>query len=144
MSILGTKAPVIYDLNLILQIVIMVILFAGAYYAKRKMKFELHGRVMALALLLNAISTIFVMAPRLFETLSYLASTLVQVPTELALVHPILGGLAEILGFIVLASLRPCGLKMGRKIRYLMRATFVIWTLAFLFGLSVYIAFYVF
>ncbi len=137
MSILGTKAPLMYDLNLVFQIVIMVILFAGAYYARRRRDFKLHGGVME-------VSIVFVMAPRLFGALSYLVSTLVQVPTELAVVHPVLGGLAEILGVIAVVRLRPCGSKMGTSTRTLMRTTIVIWTLAFLFGLSVYVAFYVF
>ncbi len=144
MSILGTKAPLMYDLNLVFQIVIMVILFAGAYYARRRRDFKLHGGVMEVALILNLVSIVFVMAPRLFGALSYLVSTLVQVPTELAVVHPVLGGLAEILGVIAVVRLRPCGSKMGTSTRTLMRTTIVIWTLAFLFGLSVYVAFYVF
>jgi hypothetical protein len=62
MSILGTRAEFIYDLNLILQIVI-IILFTGAYYAKRKMQYRIHGKIMGWAIILNAVSILLVMAP---------------------------------------------------------------------------------
>jgi len=143
MSILGTKAPLIYDVNLIFQVVIMIILVIGAYYAKRKLRYAVHGKVMGVALLLNAISILFVMAPRLFENLGFLRSTITQPPSQIGVIHPILGVVAEILGLTVMATLRPCGSKMGTNIRYLMRITITMWTMAFLLGVIIYIAFYV-
>jgi uncharacterized membrane protein YozB (DUF420 family) len=143
MGLLGTKAPLLYDLNLILQIVIIIILFTGAYYAKRKYKYQVHGKIMGLAILLNVISILFVMAPRLLENLNFLISNIAQPPVQVAVIHPVFGGLAVVLGIAILAKLRPCGSKMGTNIRYLMRITLTIWTIAFLLGLSIYIAFYV-
>lgn len=143
MGILGTRAPLIYDLNLILQIVVIAILLAGAYYAKRKRNFNIHGKAMSVALVLNIVGMLFVMAPRLISSLSYLVSTVNQLPSMLTIIHPIFGGLAEILGLFAVATLRPCGSKMGKNVRNLMIVTFALWVVAFLFGVSVYIAFYV-
>ena len=53
------------------------------------------------------------------------------------------GVTGEILGIAAVVALRPCGSKMGTKVKYLMRTTFAVWTRAFLIGATVYIAFYV-
>ncbi len=142
MSILGTRAEMIHDLNLILQILIIIILFTGAYYTKRRVRYNIHGRVMGSAVLLNAISILLVMAPRLLGSINFLASTMTQTPSQITVIHPAFGLVAEILGLATIVALRPCGSKMGTNIRCLMRVTFIIWSITFLIGLSVYIAVY--
>ena len=143
MSILGTRAELIYDLNLILQILIFLILLTGVYYAKRRIQYRIHGKIMALALGLNALSILIVMHPRLVESLSFLTSTISQSRSQMTFLHPVLGGIAELLGITVVITLRPCGSKMGSRVRQLMRTTFMLWAAAFLVGLAVYLAFYV-
>lgn len=113
MGILGTKVQLIYDLNLILQIAFIIILFAGAYYAKRKKNFNIHDKVMSFALMLNVIAMLFAMAHRFSESLNYRIFTVTHVPSQLVIVHQIFVGLAEILGLFAIATLRPCGSKMG-------------------------------
>jgi len=143
MSFLGTRAGFVYELNLILQIVIIIILFTGAYYAKRKMQYKVHGKTMSLAIILNALSILLIMAPRLFSSLSYLTLTITQPRSDIAILHPIFGITGEILGISLLAALRPCGSRRGTTIKYLMRTTLAFWTFAFLLGLTVFISFYV-
>ena len=143
MSILGTRAEFVYDLNLILQIVIIIILFTGAYYAKRKMQYRVHGKIMGLAIILNALSILLVMAPRLFSSFSFLASTMAQPRSDITILHPIFGIIGEILGIALVATLRPCGSRMGTHVKYLMRTTFAVWALTFLLGLIVYVSFYI-
>jgi uncharacterized membrane protein YozB (DUF420 family) len=143
MSILGTRAELIHDLNLILQILIFLILLTGAYYAKRKIQYQIHGKIMALAVALNALSIMIVMGPRLIESLSFLTSTVSQSRSQMTFLHPVLGGIAELLGIVAVLTLRPCGSKMGSRVRLVMRITFMFWAVAFLVGLAVYLAFYV-
>ena len=143
MSILGTRAELIYDLNLILQILIFLILLTGAYYAKRRIQYRIHSKIMALAVALNALSIVIAMGPRLVGSLSFLTSTMTQSRSQMTFLHPVLGGIAELLGIIAVITLRPCGSKMGSRVRQLMRTTFMLWAAAFLVGLAVYLAFYV-
>ena len=143
MSILGTRAELVYDLNLLLQILIILVLFSGAYFAKMKANYKIHGKIMSSAVVLNAISILLVMGPRLLGSIGFLTSTITQLRSQVTVLHPILGVTAEILGIAVVVTLRPCGSKMGTKVKILMRTTFAIWTLAFLIGATVYITFYV-
>jgi uncharacterized membrane protein YozB (DUF420 family) len=143
MSILGTRAEFVYDLNLILQIIIIIILLTGAYYAKRKMQYRIHGKIMGSAIILNALLILLIMAPRLFSSFSFLASTIAQPRSDITILHPIFGITGEILGIALIASLRPCGLKMGPVVKYLMRTTLAVWALSFILGLIVYVSFYI-
>lgn len=143
MSILGTRAELVYDLNLLLQILIILVLFSGAYFAKMKANYRIHGKTMTSAIVLNAISIMLVMGPRLVDSLGFLTSTITELRTQVAVLHATLGVTAEILGIAAVLVLSPCGSKMGTNVKYLMRTTFAIWALAFLLGASVYLAFYV-
>jgi uncharacterized membrane protein YozB (DUF420 family) len=141
MSILGTEAGLISDLNLLLQIVIIIILFAGFFYTKRKIRYDVHGKIMGIAVFLNLLSLIFVMVPGTVGGLSSLASRITQPVILLTFFHKVLGGLAEILGIIFIIILRPCGSKLIKNTRYLMITTFTLWIMAFLLGAIAYIIF---
>jgi len=141
MSILGTKAGLISDLNLLLQIVIIIILFAGFFFAKRKIRYDMHGKIMGIAVFLNLISLIFVMVPGTIGGLSSLASRIMQPAILLTTIHKVFGGLAEILGIIFIIILRPCGSKFIKNTRFLMKTTFALWIIAFLLGVTAYIFF---
>jgi uncharacterized membrane protein YozB (DUF420 family) len=108
-----------------------------------KANYKIHGKMMGSAVVLNAISILLVMGPRLLGSIGFLTSTIRELRSQIAVLHPILGVTGEILGIAAVVELRPCGSKMGTKVKYLMRITFAIWTLAFLIGATVYIAFYV-
>jgi len=133
----------VYDLNLLLQILIILVLFSGAYFAKMKANYRIHGKIMSSAIVLNAISIMLVMGPRLFDSLGFLTSTITELRTQIAVLHATLGVTAEMLGVAAVFVLSPCGSKMGTNVKYLMRTTFAIWTLAFLLGAAAYIVFYV-
>ncbi|MCW4032771.1 MAG: hypothetical protein NWF08_05195 [Candidatus Bathyarchaeota archaeon] len=141
MSILGTRAGLISDLNLLLQIVIIIIIFAGFFYAKRKIRYDMHGKIMGIAVFLNLLSLIFVMVPGTIGGLSSLASRITQPTILLMTIHKVFGGLAEILGIIFIIILRPCGSKFIKNTRYLMRTTLAFWIIAFLLGVIAYIIF---
>jgi len=84
------------------------------------------------AVLLNAISILLVMAPRLLGSINFLASTMAQTLSQITVIHPAFGLVAEILGLATIVALRPCGSKMGTNIRRLMRVTLIIWSITFL------------
>jgi uncharacterized membrane protein YozB (DUF420 family) len=131
------------DLNLLLQIIILIILSTGAYYVKRKRNYAIHGRFMGLALLLNIIAMLSIMMPKFLESLGYFQSTITKIPTDIAVLHGFFGVIAEIMGIAIIIKLRPCGSRMGKRIRYLMSGTLFIWLIALILGISVYILFYV-
>lgn len=87
MSILGTRAGLISDLNLLLQIFIMIILFTGFFYAKRKIRYDMHGKIMGIAVFLNLLSLIFVMVPGAIGGLSSLLSRITQPIILLTTIH---------------------------------------------------------
>jgi uncharacterized membrane protein YozB (DUF420 family) len=144
MSVFGTNAPILSDLNLLLQIIILIILFIGVYYVKQKRDYSIHGRFMGLALLLNIIAMLLIMMPKFLESLSYFQSTITKISTDITILHGFFGGIAEIMGLAIIIKLRPCGSSMGKRIRYLMGGTIFIWLIALLLGISVYLLFYVF
>ena len=131
------------DVNLILQIFVLMILFVSVYYVKQKRNYALHGSLMGLALILNIIAMLSIMMPKFLQSLGYFQSTITKVSTDIAILHGFFGGLAEIMGIIMIIKLRPCGSIMGKRIRYLMSSTLFIWLIALILGISVYILFYV-
>jgi uncharacterized membrane protein YozB (DUF420 family) len=141
MSILGTRAGLISDLNLLLQIIIMIILLTGFFFAKRKIRYDMHGKIMGIAIILNFLSLLFVMVPGTIGGLSSLTSKITQPVILLTVIHKVLGGLAEIFGIVFIATLRPCGSKIGKNTKSLMASTFTLWIIAFLLGIIAYIIF---
>ena len=86
------------DMNLLLQIGISVILFVGIIYVKR-IKFNVHGYWMFLAVTLNVPSVFSVMIPSVFRILS---GATINLFTSFVLIHSLLGVIVFILGWYVL------------------------------------------
>jgi hypothetical protein len=136
-GLLGTKAGLNSDLNLLLQIIILVILLVGFKFGKSKTvkSLKTHGRIMELVVLLNAASILLVMGP-VFVTAFEAVLSEISTGFPLTMVHHLLGLIAEILG-IVFVFRKP------RNVRLWMRVTFVVWLIALAFGLAFYAVYYV-
>ena len=135
MGIFGNPASIIIDVNLIIQWVIFVILLVG--YLKRGER-KTHGYLMVVALIVNLITTLLIMAPSLVLNIDTLPIT--------ALPHAAGGTLAILLGllfsFKFLTALRnsqplACGTRRN------MRIAFILWIVPVFFGTFLYMMIYI-
>jgi len=134
-GLLGTNAPVVSDLNLFLQIITIVVLFAGVKFGKEKTEQSLkkHKNVMTSVVVLNAVGFIFVMGP---SFVNYFSTSLVKLSTfgiVSTSLHVFFGSLAEILGIAFIFNKKP------KNIRLWMRLTRWVWIIAFVLGVSLYL-----
>jgi len=135
---LGTRASIYSDLNLVLQIIILVILIIGVKFAKEKTQSGLqkHGKIMTIAVILNAVSLLIVMGPTFFLNFyAFLAEPHFR-GYPLTLVHALFGSIAEILGAVFIFK------KFG-NVRLWMRLTMVVWLIALVFGILFYFRYFV-
>lgn len=82
LGLLGTEASFASDLNLLLQIIILILLFVGVKFVKEKTQSSLktHGRIMTIAVVLNAIGFILVMGPSFVGYFSTPLQQLLKLP----------------------------------------------------------------
>ena len=129
--------------NLVLEIIILMVLFA-AFALKRKGKFLKHGGMMLVGVVLNILSFVIVMGPALF---SFGQNGLFDHPGRLyfvTLVHAGLGGIALVLGVFLVASwhLQASAQNCVRR-KKIMLLTFVLWVLALILGILLYMLLYI-
>ena len=137
-GLFGRAAPITSDLNLLLQVSILVLLVVGTRFGRRKTERSLqrHGRIMTVAVGLNAVSILFVMGPSLLAGLNLALEEQTAIGFPLTLVHHSIGVVAEILGVVLV-------FRKFRKIRTWMRLTLSLWIIAFAFGVLFYITYFV-
>lgn len=134
MVLLGSSAPIMVDINLILQYVTLVLLVVG--YVKRK-PFKTHGYIMLTVLLITVATTIFLMIPRLFITFDAYGIPIVF--------HAILGTVTILLGALfatrfILAIRNETPLQCGTK--NWMRLALIMWIIPVFLGSMMYFALY--
>lgn len=134
-GIFGTEASLSSDLNLLLQLVILIIFLAGVKFGKEKTGTSLksHGDLMTLAVGLNAVGIVFVMAP---SFIGYFSSPLSELPTMGILstsLHGFLGAVAEVLGIAFALNKKP------KNIRTWMRLTALLLIVTFILGILLYL-----
>jgi uncharacterized membrane protein YozB (DUF420 family) len=136
-GIFGTRAPLASDLNLILQLIILAILLVGVRFGKKKTAKSLkaHGRVMTLAVALNAVGILLVMLPSFVIIVSKVLNPL-TIGFPLTSIHAFFGVLAEGLGVTLVFK------KFG-NVRRWMRLTTAFWLITIALGISVYLIYYV-
>ncbi len=137
-GILGTKASLASDLNLLLQLIVLVILIVGVKFGKEKTEKSLktHGNVMTVMVVLNAIGILLVMLPSFATNLSAVLNEPSTIGFPLTYIHAFLGILAEGLGVVFVFK------KFG-NVRMWMRLTAAFWLITIIFGISFYIRYYV-
>jgi len=134
-GILGTSAPVQSDLNLLLQIAIIILLFTGFRFGRIKtgQGIKRHGRVMTVVVVLNAISIITVMLVSFITFFSTPIGELPVVPVASTAVHATLGAISEGLGIAFVLNKKP------KSVKTWMRVTFTLWVITFLLGVFLYL-----
>jgi uncharacterized membrane protein YozB (DUF420 family) len=137
-GVFGTRASILSDLNLMLQILLLVILLVGFRLGKNKAggSLKMHGRLMAVLVALNGLSILLVMGPSLFLKFGAAVEEAFVIGFPLTLLHHSIGLIAEILGVVLVFR------KFG-KVRTWMRITFMLWLIAVLFGIGFYVTYYV-
>ncbi|MCW4051866.1 MAG: DUF420 domain-containing protein [Candidatus Bathyarchaeota archaeon] len=143
MGLFNLNAPLIADLNLVLQISILMLLIAGVVIARLRRKFNRHGVLMGIALALNTMSIVIVMLPSILSFSGLFAN--LSTPAVIVVTHAVLGVLVEVLGILLVANwiaqrvnIKSC---VGR--RNLMRVTLLLWFLELVVGIYVYVMLYV-
>jgi uncharacterized membrane protein YozB (DUF420 family) len=143
---LGTAAPLVADVVLLLEIAMGVGLLTGAWLARVK-RFRPHAWCQSSIVLLNLAVTAVAMTP------SFRAQVLPRMPAKLAkpyfalaTAHATLGSVTELLGlYILLAAgtrLLPEKLRITRYKPW-MRTVFALWWLVLLLGVATYARWYV-
>ncbi|MFW9786492.1 MAG: hypothetical protein ACFFE2_01610 [Candidatus Thorarchaeota archaeon] len=134
MGFLGTTAPLLVDVNLILQYLTLILLIVG--YVKRK-PLKTHGYIMLLVLLIGILTTFAVMAPSLLPTAAIFGVAVFG--------HAAAGTIAMLLGVLftyrfVIALRNEQPLSCGKKRN--MRIALILWIVLVLFGTMIYLSLY--
>lgn len=142
-GIFGTKANLISDLNLVLQIIILFVLLVSVSLKKRR-DFKRHGSLMGFAVILNAISFFLVMGPSLVGSADLIQREFYSAGVLTTLAHAVTGSLAEILGVWLVGEwlLRSFEIKACVKRKRVMQVTVSLWFIAAILGISLYIIYY--
>ena len=130
----------IADVNLILHVVILVMLFVGLGLRFMKRLF-LHGVTMFVALVLHIVSFLLVMWPsfRLFYPLLYGYNRF----SFITVTHAVLGGVALILAIWLVASWHfQHSVKSCVRRKKVMLLVFAMWIIALLLGILLYLYLY--
>ena len=144
MGFLGTQAGIPADLNLVLQIAMLCILFIGRSRAKRK-NFGQHGRYMAVAVVLNATSLATIMLPSLLMGLGFVATYPINPISIITILHAGIGTVAEFLGlYLVLKWRFNKAIVECMKNKRLMKPTIILWATTAILGVLFYLELYVF
>jgi len=137
-GLFGTRASILSDASLLIQIILLVILLIGFRLGKKKTASSLymHGWLMKLLVALNTLTILFVMGPSFFLHFGSVVEELFVFGFPFTFIHHSIGLVAEILGIILVFK------KFG-KVRTWMRVTFMLWLVSLLLGLGFYVRYYV-
>lgn len=141
---LGTKAGIQADLNLLLHLVILLLIVTGFTFARRK-KFDIHEKWMFSGIVLVAVSFFAWMAPSYITNFHLIMTDFYTLGVIVTNIHAILGTLTGVLAIYIVLRMK---LDLPKKftvkhVKRLMRTTFTLWWLTFIFGLSFYLIYYV-
>jgi len=141
-GILGTEAPLLSDLALIVSVLLWVAASVGAVNAHRR-RYAQHCPVMATAALVNWLPVLAVMVPRAVGA----ATGAVEVPagptTALVLVHAILGVVTQPIMTYTVTRMYWMEKLPPEEPVWLMKATMTLWSAAVISGSAVYVSWYV-
>ena len=133
--------PVIAQVNAVFQISIAIILL-GSLVFKKKRRYFLHGAMMLVAVVLNVVSFLFVMLPSLLG-LEIIRTQPLHVFSIVALAHACVGAVSMILGAWIVGSwhLQSSTVNCVKR-RIIMRLVLILWLLALVVGIVLYMFLY--
>jgi len=136
-ALLGTRLAA--DINLLAQILLLVGLWIGFYYARTR-RIPKHANMQTAMVMANLFFVFFVMIPSFYQYV-ILAGTTGGVVAQLMLLHGVLGLIAELSGVYLVLRMRTALIPPRLRIRdfkLVMRATLGLWTIIFVLGIGVY------
>ena len=128
---------ILASINVVLQIILMSTVLVAAYQSRIKKQFIKHCRIVKWAIIGQVLSLLFVMLPAIAV---YLKTQSAGLRVEV-IVHASLGVVTLFLWVLI-------SLAVARKIRlpgkrsWYMRVTLVVWAIAFMLGLYIYLRLY--
>ena len=139
---LGTGAPLLSDISLIISISLVIIASFGGIQAHRK-RFSTHCPVMAITAFLNWIPIIITMIPIWFRFV--LGNPLFQggLYTNILFIHGVLGGITQLIMMYTVTRMYWVPSLPPKKPIWLMRITISLWFLVVLGGIGGYLLLYV-
>jgi uncharacterized membrane protein YozB (DUF420 family) len=141
---LGTKAGIEADLNLLLHLAILLFILIGFTFARRK-RFEVHEKWMFSAIVLVGLSFFAWMVPSYISNWHVILEEFYSPGVIITNIHVALGIVSGILAIYIVLRMKfdlPPKLTV-KRVKRLMRTTFTLWWLTFIFGLSFYVVYYV-
>ena len=141
---LGTLAGIAVDLTLIFQIIVLFILLLGLKYKMDK-KFRKHGIAMSIGVVLHVISILAIMIPSMINFSDLLITEISSIPIIITWIHAILGLLSVIIGVFLVVEWRfraPPKMTCVKR-KPLMTPLLIMWILALILGIIIYIYAYV-
>jgi uncharacterized membrane protein YozB (DUF420 family) len=142
-GLLGTRATLVADINLILQIIVLIVLIVSTFLARRR-GLGTRRTLTMIVVMLNAVLIVAIMNPSFFRILPFaLRNPGARVPTWLW-PHVQLGASAELIGVYLIVSSNldwdssASGGPVRRRMRNLARFMLLLWALALAIGLVIY------
>jgi len=142
---LGTEAGFGADLNLLIQVAMGVALIVGAFLARSR-RYSAHGACQAAVLVLNLAMIFSVMWPSFqLQVLPHLSKHFGKRYYAIAMVHGVLGAVAELLGLYILlvagTNILPQAWRF-RRWKLWMRMELALWLIVLLTGIGTYVIWY--
>ena len=136
-TFLGTRLAA--DINLVVQIVLLIGLWIGFYFARTK-QIPRHANMQTAMVTGNLVFILFVMIPSFYQYV-ILGGTTGGIVARLMLLHGLLGLMAELSGIYLILRMRtqliPPRFRV-RNFKLVMRSTLALWTVIFILGIGIY------
>lgn len=141
-SIIGYQSASL--LNLVAQIGMLITLYIGYYFARKKKIRPLHANFQTTVVLLNLFFIFSIMAVSAYDVFKS-GEPLTKFPNPVVVLHILLGIASELSGLYLVIRMRTSWLPPNLRVKNfkrMMRYTLGLWTVTVLFGLVIYAAYY--
>ena len=136
-ALLGTRLAA--DINLIAQIVLLIGLWIGFYYARTR-QIPRHANMQTAMVMANLVFVFLVMIPSFYQYV-ILGGTTGGIVAQLMLLHGVLGLIAQLSGVYLVVHMRtqflPARFRV-RNFKLVMQVTLGLWTIIFVLGIGIY------
>jgi uncharacterized membrane protein YozB (DUF420 family) len=140
-GILGTRATLVADINLLVQTALFFILVIAALQARNR-RYDSHRTLMTVAVVINAAAIVAVMNPSFFRVLPFAVRNPDAPGPTVMWPHVALGAVAELMGafLVIRLGLEPAS---APRLRRVMAVTLLLWLAALVVGFALYYMWYV-
>jgi hypothetical protein len=140
-GLLGTRASLQYDLSLLIQIAVLLLLLLGYKYV-REGKLRRHGLTMSAAVTLHVASIILIMVPSLVIHFGVLFTDVTSPGVIITWIHLPIGIYAAYVGISIVVNWRFRSESLCMRKANMMKPLLVLWTIALFLGIAFYVYYY--